>query len=286
MRLAVLSDIHGNLRALEVVLADIEVSGGADLIWCLGDLAMGGPQPAECVRRVRALAELTAIEGEDDEAKTKTCDSETFKVIGGNTERYLVNGERLRTPTAKDEAAFAALSSAWAQRDAVINWGVSQLSWDDYQYLARIRGRELAHEVAGFGWVIGYHAVPGNDETMLTPETPDEEAVDFLLDREGRLAIGGHTHRQMHRAIGDWQIVNVGSVGLTFDGHAQAQYGLFTFADGEVTVELRNLAYDLDALRADFAASGHPAPDWFMSRLLAPAPAVTPAPEADHAEAR
>src|SRR5215510_1606230 len=58
MRLAVISDIHGNLAALEAVLYDLESLGGADLTWCLGDLAAFGPRPAECIRRIKALAEV------------------------------------------------------------------------------------------------------------------------------------------------------------------------------------------------------------------------------------
>ena len=57
MRLAIFSDIHGNLTALEAVLADMEQVGGIDLTWCLGDIAAFGPRPAECLRRVKALAE-------------------------------------------------------------------------------------------------------------------------------------------------------------------------------------------------------------------------------------
>lgn len=287
MRLAVLSDIHGNLIALETVLADLEAAGGADMVWCLGDISIGASRPAECIRRIRALSETEETEEEGDEAKTKITESKTFKVIGGNTDRYMVTGERFKTPSAKDEATFHKLTKIWQGRDMVFNWSQSQLSWDDYQYLKKIRHRELAHEVEGYGWVIGFHAVPGNDETMLTPETPDEEAADLLLDREGRLAIYGHTHRQMNRFVGGWHIVNVGSVGMSFDAPGIAQYGIFTFENGEVSVDLRNIPYDLDALREDFAASGHPAADWFLSRIMQPQAVPQPGnAEADDAQTR
>ena len=57
MRLAVISDIHGNLIAFEAVLQDLQSVGEVDLIWCLGDLAMGCTRPAECVAKVRELHE-------------------------------------------------------------------------------------------------------------------------------------------------------------------------------------------------------------------------------------
>src|SRR5215475_4471928 len=108
MRLAVLSDIHGNVLALEAVLADITAVGEIDLTWCLGDLAAFGPRPAECVQRVKALAE--AEEGKK------------FKVIGGNTDRYLVTGERPKQQPAKDAEAFKKMAAYVESLDANIHW--------------------------------------------------------------------------------------------------------------------------------------------------------------------
>ena len=73
MKLAVIADIHGNLTALETVLKEIDAEGGIDQIWVLGDLAAHGPQPAACVALLRERHEAA---------------KETFKVIGGNTDRY------------------------------------------------------------------------------------------------------------------------------------------------------------------------------------------------------
>ena len=62
MRLAIISDIHGNLFALEAAIQDLEAAGELDLIWCLGDLAAWGTRPAECVSRVRELQEKYGAE--------------------------------------------------------------------------------------------------------------------------------------------------------------------------------------------------------------------------------
>lgn len=255
MRLAVLSDIHGNLVALEAVLADLQAAGGADLTWCLGDLAAFGGRPAECVRRIKALAEA-------DEGKT-------FKVIGGNTDRYLVNGTRFPAPSAKDEDSFKRLASEWQTRDTVLNWNVGQLSFDDYEFLKKIRYQEVDTGIDGFGHVIGFHAVPGDDEKFLTAETPAAEVRDLLLDREGRLALCGHTHIQMDRAddLGGWRVINVGSVGLSVGRPGRAEYAILTFSGDHVDVDLRSLSYDLDAAVRDFEASGHPAVAWAAGRL-------------------
>ena len=252
MRLAVLSDIHGNLTALEVVLADLDAAGGADIIWCLGDLSAFGPRPVECIRRIREMREAFG--------------KEKFHVIGGNTDRYMVTGERPKQ-VAKDEDEFKPLASAWNDRDTGLNWGVSQLSYEDYEFLKKRLGRELSHEAEGYGWVIGYHAIPGDDEGYLLSDTPASDALDMLLDREGRLAIGGHIHRQMDRDLGIWRVINVGSIGMSFDNPGFAQWGLFTFENGDVAVDLRNIPYDAQSVIDDLYAVGHPAPEWMGKRL-------------------
>jgi len=253
MRLAVLSDVHGNLVALEAALADLDAVGEVDMTWMLGDLAAFGSRPAECVRRLRALAEERG--------------KERFRIIGGNTDRYLVTGERFRQPPVSDEETFAKLADTRRTTDAVLNWNLEQLNWDDYQYLAEILGKEVQLNVPGYGTVIGYHAIPGDDEAMLRPDTPNEVAADAVLDREGRLGIGGHTHLQMDRHVLDWRLVNVGSVGLSFDMPGRAQWGLFTFEDGIGYVELRAVPYDVDAAVRDLDESGHPAAEWMAGRL-------------------
>ncbi|MBC6955398.1 MAG: metallophosphoesterase family protein [Anaerolineae bacterium] len=253
MRLAVLSDIHGNLTALNVVLDDLAASGPFDVTWCLGDLAAFGPRPLECVDVIRRLAET-------DEGKT-------FKVIGGNTDRYLIGGERLRVGAAQDEAELKRLAGELQTRDTMLNWSMGALDWENYKFLRTILRRELATNVPGYGVVLGFHAVPGDDEAFLTDSTPDELVADIMLDREGRLGIGGHTHRQLNRLAGGWHIVNPGAVGLSFDRPGFAQYTILSFEDGEVSIDLRNLPYDIDAVVEDARDVGHPNPNWLSGKL-------------------
>ncbi|MBZ0303338.1 MAG: metallophosphoesterase [Anaerolineae bacterium] len=251
MRLAVLSDIHGNLTAFETAWADVQSQGEFDQIWILGDLAAFGPRPAACIQRVRELQEQIG--------------KEKFKVIGGNTDRYLVNGTRPRTPSAQDEETFKNLAARWQGRDTALNWTVEQISYADYEFLKQIRGAEVQLHAEGYGPVIGYHGIPGNDESnALKPDTTDEEARDALLDREGRMGIGGHTHLHMDRDLGSWRAINVGSVGWSFGAPRMAEWGLFTFEKGEAAVDLRPLPYDVQAVLADFESVQHPAPDVFI----------------------
>ncbi|HVO42754.1 MAG TPA: metallophosphoesterase family protein [Aggregatilineales bacterium] len=244
MRLAVISDIHGNLAALDAVLADLKAAGGADKLWVLGDLCAFGPRPAECLARLRDLKDA--------------------HIISGNTDRYIVTAERpARRP--KDEAEWAKMSDFLRIRDQYYFWATTKLTWADHETLSKL-GRELDLDVPGYGGAIGYHGAPGSDERNMFPDTPDEEVLDQMYDREGRLAFGGHTHYPMDRDLGLWRVINVGSVGLPFD-EASACYVIVTFVGGTAQVEFRRVPFDIDAVIDDLKASGNPSWQWTADLL-------------------
>src|SRR5579859_3886540 len=173
MRLAILSDIHGNLLALQAVLEDLKQAGGADKVWVLGDLVAFGPRPAECLQVIRDIPQV--------------------EVIGGNTDRYVINGQFpgwLRESRPKDEeqwrAAPAQMREWLAHWAGNITWTIGKLSFADYEYLSKLH-HGLEVEIPGYGWAIGYHAVPGDDEALILPDTPAEETLDQFLFAEGRI---------------------------------------------------------------------------------------------------
>jgi predicted phosphodiesterase len=245
MRLAVMADIHGNLHALEAVLADLDAAGGADRTWVLGDLCLYGSRPAECLRRIRDLPGVEAIMG--------------------NGDHYMVTGARLGYGPV-DEAGWATFSEELRQREAYLTWALDQLTFAEYSFLAGLRP-ELEMNAPGYGWVIGYHGKPGDEEGLICPDTPADEVLDSLLDRQGRMALGAHTHRAMDRELGRWRVVNPGSVGLS-RGDRLAWYAIITFADGTADVQLRQVAYDLEAAIADMRARGCPFTDEIARILL------------------
>lgn len=252
MRLAILSDIHGNLIALEKALRDLDAVGGADKVWVLGDLAAFGPRPAECIRRVRDL--------------TETYGKDNVRYVRGNTDRYLVRGARPSWPAAEDEAKFHEMQAESRAMNETLVWTLAQLPFEEYSFLARL-DRETSLDAPGYGGVIGYHGTPGDDEGYLRPETPAEEARDALLDREGRLGIGGHIHIQLDRDLGSWRAVNVGSVGMSFEHPGLVQWGLFTFDNGDVTVDLREVPYDVNGFIIDMHTCGLPTYEWALGRF-------------------
>ncbi len=255
MRLAVFGDIHGNLLALQSALADMDAQGGFDQIWCLGDLAALGGEPGECTQ---LLLERRAKLGE-----------EHFKIIGGNTDRYLVTGARIAFPPPKDEADYLAHRDAILSMSAIYAWNMRQLGWEEFASLRDIQARELKLDVAGYGRAIGFHAIPGDDESLaLHPDSADEEAADALLDRAGRLALCGHTHIAMDRQLAGWRTVNPGSVGMSAGNPGVAEWALLEWHDGVLNLQLRRTPYDLDAALRNWAAKGHPEIDWMRGRML------------------
>lgn len=242
MRLAVLSDIHGNQLALQAVLDDLKNAGGADRTWILGDLVASLPRPAECMQIIRDL---------------QTANPETVQVIGGNTDRYVVTGQR-RGETIEKEEDWQKFPQMLRRRENFNLWTLERLTWADFQFITKILRHELELEVPGYGWVIGFHGAPGNDERNLLADMDDDLLLDALYDSEGRLAFGGHTHRAMDKDLGRWRLVNVGSIGYSVDGDPRATYALVTFEGDQAQVDLRRVTYDIEAVIRDMEQQQHP----------------------------
>ena len=246
MRLAVLSDVHGNLPALEAVLADIQVQGAPDVTWVLGDMVAFCPWPAETLARLRALPGVSFLQG--------------------NTDRYVVTGRRPRMPQVDAPEGWPRWALHLSQRDANFRWTVERLSYADYRFLHDL-GDRLAMDVPRYGRVVAVHATPGDDETNLYPDAPDEEVATCLAGLDARLMLYGHTHRPLDRAVGDVRLVNDGSVGLPLDGDPRPAYALLDFVGSECRVTIRRVAYDRNLVLDELARLDHPAMAW-VSHIL------------------
>jgi predicted phosphodiesterase len=216
--LAVLYDVHGNLRALDAVLADAR-SAGATRFVLGGDYAAFGPEPEEAVAALRALDDATWIRGNwerwcahPDQAREE---AERLKLAAA------VHGAR--------EAAVVALGD-----DAVAELGAlpDQLVLDGVRYC---------------------HGSPKSDMDSFAVEPADGED-ELLAGATERRIVFGHTHLQFRRRLGDIELINPGSVGFPLDGDRRAAYALVSDDDA---VELRRIDYDADgavtALRERYA---------------------------------
>jgi putative phosphoesterase len=239
-RLAVLSDIHGNLMALEAVLADVEAQGAPDVTWVLGDLAAFCPWPVETLARLRALPNVAFLQG--------------------NTDRYLVTGRRPAFPV-RSADDWATVPARLAERDANFGWTVERLSFADYQFLRDLPTR-LEIDVPGYGRVAAVHANVQDDETALLPDAPDDRMEAFFSGLDAQLVLYGHTHRPVDRTVEDIRVINDGSVGLPLDGDPRPAYALLDFEGDRCDVTINRVTYDRQAVIAELERIQHPGRGW------------------------
>jgi putative phosphoesterase len=187
VRVAALYDVHGNLPALEAVLAE---AADADLIVAGGDVAEG-PFPAETVERLRA-------------------EGDRVRWLRGNVERELVEQPPLQEggpPPFELEPLVAALSDKQV----------------DFLYGLPER---IELDLPGLGHVLFCHATPQNDLDMVTPLTPDERLRRILEGVSADVVVVGHTHIQEDRHVRDVRWVNAGSVGMAYEDERGAYWVL------------------------------------------------------------
>ncbi len=232
MRLALISDLHGNELAVEAVLSDIE-RAGADQIACLGDVATLGPRPRVVLDRVRKLG---------------------GPCILGNHDEFLLEPQSVHVYTEAVDVV------------AAVEWCHGQLTVEDLDFVRSFR-RTLEIEVDGGHSILLYHGTPRSHSEDLLATTPPEE-VDRMLDgREATVLAGGHTHLQMLRQHRGMLIVNPGSVGFPFREYVggsqptllpHAEYAIVDVQKNSVDVSLHRIELDPKALRASAADADEP----------------------------
>jgi putative phosphoesterase len=232
MRVAALYDIHGNLPALEAVVAEIR-RAGIDQIVVGGDV-VPGPMPRETIARLLDLNLPTSF-------------------IKGNGDREIVARMRgIETGTVP------------AKFREVMSWVAEQLGPDE-EALLDSWARTVQFTIPGLGEVLFCHATPRNDTDVFTRLTPTERLVPVFEAVQVPLVVCGHTHMQFDRTFGGKRIVNAGSVGMPF-GEPGA-YWLVLGPD----VELRRTSYDLANAADRVRASKYPeALDFAAHNILAP----------------
>lgn len=236
MSLAVLSDLHGNLPALEAVLGEVEASG-AQRLFIGGDVAYG-PFVREMLDRLLALGDGALW-------------------IRGNADRELVefwDQGTTHVPVPDD------------QRRA-LEWEAGQIERRHRDFLASLPPRRTV-DVEGLGPVLFCHGSPRSDEEIITPLTSEERLGRLLAGVEERVVVCGHTHVPFDRQAGGVRVVNAGSVGMGY-GPPGAAWALLGSG-----VELRHTEYDHEQAAALFRASGHPLSGAFAEGLERPSSAV------------
>lgn len=245
MRVAILSDIHGNAVALDAVLADLMSRGPFDQIVVAGDLVWAGPRPREVIDRL--LASQPAI-------------------IRGNTDAFFdtVGG---RPPAGKDPGRFA----------AQLTWMIGQLG---PERVALLRGLPFSHLIspAPGNDLLIVHANPRDMEQAIMRRATDAELDELLLQNgqppEWRALAFGHVHTPFIRTWRERLLVNVSSVGLPMDGDRRAAYAILTWESiglggGAWRAEHRRVVYPSAVVVQEMRTGGLPRGKHFAKRLIA-----------------
>lgn len=234
MNIAIISDIHGNLVALEAVLADIQRQP-VDRMVCLGDVAATGPQPRACLHGLHEL---------------------NCPVVRGNTEDWLLNPQL--SPDASEFMQFV---------EEIDMWCAQQLSADDLAYMRSFSPTvEIPLDTEG-PTLLGFHGSPHSNTDIIVASTPQAELDALLGEHRALILAGGHTHQQLLRRTYESILLNPGSVGMSYQrsrstGAAQnvrwAEYARIRYERNQPNIELCRVPVDADAVVHSTLASGMP----------------------------
>jgi predicted phosphodiesterase len=243
MRLAILSDIHGNPFALNAVLADIQNQGGIDAYWVLGDLAALGYDPVTPLETITALPHASFTRG--------------------NTDRYVVTEDlpvppesALEDPALLPQVIEATRSISWTRGY------VSAAGWLDW--LANLP-LEVRLTLPDGTRLLGVHASPGRDDGAgIQPRHSDDKLEQRLAGCEADVVIVGHTHVPLDRQVGRIRAINLGSVSNPVTPGLQASYVLLDADEHSYSVQLRRVDYDREAVIQAIEQSRHPTPSFLI----------------------
>lgn len=227
MKLAVFSDIHGNLQGLKAVLADIE-SRGADVIWCGGDLVGYGANPGEVIDTIRQLGIPTIMGNYDD---------------GVGYNRIACGCDY------PDETAMVrGLRS--------IQWTKQHVTEVQKRYLRNLPYK-LQREFEGLQVVL-VHGSPARLNEYLLEGVADEVFAQHLKQTSADVLIFGHTHKPFHKQLAGKHLINAGSAGKPKHGNPCATYVLAEIMAGSVRVEIKAVPYNYEAAACAIEATDLP----------------------------
>lgn len=242
MRIAILSDIHGNSIALDAVLDDIRAQRGVDKYLVLGDLAAIGHDPVGALERIAALPNLC--------------------IVRGNTDRYLLTSER-PAPTLEDVKSNPQILPKFAEVVASFAWTQGAVSTNGW--LNWLKGLPLEQRIVlpDGTRLLGVHASPGCDDGGgILPNLSDAELESRLAGCAADLVCVGHHHMVMDLRANKVRVINPGSVSNPFPPDLRASYVVLHADKDGYRLEYRRVEYDRKAVIRELQRVHHPAADY------------------------
>ncbi|MCP4166567.1 MAG: metallophosphoesterase [Chloroflexi bacterium] len=220
--IAILSDIHGNIRALDAILDDI-TGQKVDAVACNGDLITSSAHAEAVVKRIRSLG---------------------IPTTRGNHERYLVE---LSDPE----------HIKWKQDNwAPIQYDYHMLNAGDRQWLCDLP--ETMWLCNGSSPLVMTHAAPGNDTGRVTAQFSEQDWANIFTDLPHRSTlVGSHLHWFWQHRWQHYHFIRTPSAGLPLDGDTRAGYIILHRTEQGWQAEQRRLSYDLEGELATFRQSDY-----------------------------
>lgn len=247
MRIAILSDIHGNSIALEAALADIDNQGGVDGYWVLGDIVALGHDP------VAVLEELSQLPN--------------VRFSRGNTDRYVCTGQR-PPPTSEEAKANPDLLSVLVECAGTFAWTqgmVTNAGWFDWLADLPLEQSILLPDGTRF---LGVHASPGQDGGSGIHSSLSKPEVQALVaDCDAELICVGHTHLPLDIKVDGKRIINLGSVSNPYPPDLRASYAILDANETGYQITRRQAEYDRDAVIDAVQHLQHPGAGYIIKHM-------------------
>lgn len=237
MKVAALSDIHGNLPALRTVIAHVD-AWSPDVVVVGGDIVNRGPLSGACLE---LLLRRRATHG--------------WHLLRGNHEDFVLDctaPERPHAGPGYEMTRFAHFALEQVQTHV-----------DELRLLPDVF--ERAGPNGDLLRIV--HASMRSNRDGIYPHTPDDE-IRRQIAPAPAVFVTGHTHRPLMRQIDHSLVVNIGSVGSSFDEDRRAAYGQFSWRDGCWSAEVVRLDYDYRQVEADYVESGFLAEGGPLAQLM------------------
>jgi predicted phosphodiesterase len=242
MKLALISDIHGNLFAFDAVLEDIR-RRKIEQILCLGDVVSSGPQPREALQRLREIGCPTVM---------------------GNTDAWIV------------EPSLREYPDLYGQNLQDIEyWSSQQLTEEDKAFLSTFQPT-IEWPLSEQRTLLAYHGSPRSFLEGIVPTTPMEQLDECFADTTAQILVGGHTHQQLFLRYRDKLVLNPGSVGMPLDRQRArreiearnppwGEYAILNSEGNQFSVELLRVLFDIEGFLALLSQRGMPHTEWLVN---------------------
>jgi putative phosphoesterase len=234
-RIGLLADVHGNLVALRQVLSEFD-SRDVDAIWCLGDVAVLGPQPDECVSLIRERG---------------------ISTVCGNTDAWLVEDHPVRAARPDSDIS-----------KAFVSWTAGKLTAANLSWLKSLPAYKSVR--LGDDEICLCHGSPASPDDIIVNMSA-ERVGEFGY----KVLVGGHTHQQVHRQIRTTMYINPGSCGLPGVGPGEGvpihkrpdwlQFVVIEHSGSGIDVTLEQIPADIEQMTAAVQATDMPEQLWWRS---------------------